>query len=78
VLFAIAGCADPAAEQAKRAQEAERFNLIAEALFYRSCASQAVQIAGQCRPWREAYERDLAAFKAKYGDDADPSAFRLH
>jgi len=68
LALALIGCADPATEQAKREFEAAKLNLMAEAAFYWRCTHQAVVVAGDCRQWSEAYERDLAAFKAQYGD----------
>jgi hypothetical protein len=56
------------AEQVTNDRGDARLTLLADAVFYRRCTHQPRQVAGECRPWQEAYERDLAAFKAKYGD----------
>ena len=68
ITIAIAGCADPAAEQARRERQADQINLFGDAATYYTCTHKAVQLAGECRRWREAYERDYAAFMAKYGE----------
>jgi hypothetical protein len=67
VLIAAAGCADPVAEQAKREREDARLVVAADAAFYYQCTHKAVVQAGECRRWSEAFERDRAAFTAKYG-----------
>ena len=71
-LLVLAGCVAPAAEGEKKAEAADRFTLLALATFYRACTAQTVQTAGECRPWREAYERARAAFSAKYGQVDTP------
>jgi hypothetical protein len=68
VAAAVACCVDPAAEQARRQREDARLAVAADAAFYWQCAHKAVVQAGECRQWSEAYERDRAAFVAKYGD----------
>jgi hypothetical protein len=73
IAFGLAACADPVAEQAKRDHEAARLNVLGDAVFYWQCTHKAVQQAGECRRWSETYERDKAAFMAKYGaPDAAP------
>ena len=64
----LAGCVDPAAEEAKRDFDAAKLRLMGEVAFYWRCEHEPVVVAGECGQWSEAYERDLAAFKAKYGD----------
>jgi hypothetical protein len=67
IALLVAGCAGPVAHQAVRDREDARLTVLADAMFYWRCTHKAVVIAGECRPWREAYERDYAAFIAKYG-----------
>ena len=66
-LLALVACADPAAEQARREREDARLTVLGDAMFYWRCTHQAVIEAGDCRQWSEAYERDRAMFRAKYG-----------
>jgi hypothetical protein len=68
VLIALAGCADPATERAKREREDARLAVLGDAVFYWRCAHQAVVEAGGCWQWSEAYERDKAALLAKFGE----------
>lgn len=68
----LAACADPAAEQMRRQREADQIKLFADAATYYTCAHKAVQLAGECRGWQEAYERDYAAFIAKYREAQQP------
>jgi hypothetical protein len=68
ITIAVAGCADPAAEQARRERQADQINLFGDAATYYTCTHKAVQLAGECRRWWEAYEHDYAAFIAKYGE----------
>jgi len=65
-VLMLAACADTAADL-RRERETDQIKLFADAAAYYSCTHKAVQIAGECRRWREAYERDYAAFMAKYG-----------
>jgi hypothetical protein len=67
-VLTLAACADPADEQMTRQREADQITLFGGAAAYYSCTHKAAQLAGECRRWREAYERDYAAFVAKYGD----------
>jgi len=66
IALALTGCTDPAAEQAARDRDNARLTVIGDAAFYWRCEHEAVQLAGQCRALREAYERDYAAFIARY------------
>lgn len=68
VVLALASCIDPAAQQAARERDDARLIVLADAVFYWRCMHQAVVQAGECRQWSGAYERDKAAFVAKYGD----------
>ena len=69
IAVVLTTCADPAAQQAvSHDREDARLKVLADAMFYWRCAHQPVVMAGECKQWSEAYERDLAAFKAKYGD----------
>ncbi len=72
VAHVLVACADPAAEQSKCDREAAQFNVIADAMFWRACLKRTTQYAGDCRKMREDYERELAAFKAKYGEKGRP------
>ncbi|HZK89298.1 MAG TPA: hypothetical protein VFC56_04045 [Stellaceae bacterium] len=68
VIAGLAACADPATEQAKRARDDAQLMVLGDAVFYWQCTHKAVQLAGECRRWSEAYERDKAAFMATYGE----------
>jgi len=68
LLLALSACANPAAEQAKRARDDAQLMVMGDAVFYWQCAHKVVQLAGECRHWSEAYEHDKAAFMAKYGE----------
>jgi len=70
-ISALSSCVDPA-EQAQREREGARLAIAADAAFYWQCNHKAVIQAGECRRWREAYERDRAAFLAKYGEPNSP------
>ena len=70
----LVACADPATEQAARDYEKAKLTVLGDAMFYWKCIHQGHQFSGECRPWREAYERDYAAFIAKYG----PALSRRH
>jgi hypothetical protein len=63
----LTACADPAVEQVRRERETDQITLFADAATYYTCTHKATQLAGECRPWLEAYRRDYAAFMAKYG-----------
>jgi hypothetical protein len=67
-LVILAGCADPAAEQAARERDDARLRVLGDAMFYWQCTHRPVQLAGECNRWRQAYDEDRAAFNAKYGD----------
>jgi hypothetical protein len=67
ITIALAACVDPAAQQDAREREDARLKVLGDAMFYRICINKPVQLAGECRPWREAYGRDYAAFIAQYG-----------
>jgi hypothetical protein len=69
-LILLAGCADPATDQATRERDDARLRVLGDAMFYWQCSHRPVQLAGECNRWRKAYDEDLAAFKAKYGDPA--------
>ena len=64
----LAGCADPAAEEARKAQEEDRFQLLTAALVVHSCEQKPVVTAGECSHYREVYRHMRAAFIAKYGN----------
>jgi hypothetical protein len=66
---ALAACADPVAEQAKRARKDAKLQMLGDAVFYWQCTHKEIQVAGECRPWSEAFERDRSTFRAKYGDE---------
>lgn len=70
LVLVLVGCADPIAERAARDREDARIAVLGDAMFYWQCAHKAVQTAGECRPWSEAFERDRAAFLARYGATA--------
>jgi hypothetical protein len=63
----LVGCANPVS-QADRERGDTRLAVMADAAFYWQCTHKTVVTAGECRQWSEAYERDRAAFVAKYGD----------
>lgn len=65
-ILALAGCADPIAQQTAR--EDARLKVLGGAVFYWRCAHQPVVQAGECQEWTDAYARDRAAFISKYGD----------
>ena len=67
IVLALVACADPAAEQAKRDFDNAKLTVMADAAFYWRCSHQPVVMAGECREFSEAFERDRAAFVAKYG-----------
>jgi hypothetical protein len=68
VAVAVAACADPAAQQATRDRENARLQVLADAVFYWRCEHDPVVVAGACDGWREAYERDYAAFMARFDE----------
>jgi hypothetical protein len=68
---ALAACANPAAEQARRARLDGQVTVAADAIFYWQCMRRPVVVVAECRPWSDAYKRDAAAFKAKYGDPSE-------
>ena len=68
IALALAACADPVAEQAKREFDNAKLTVMADAAFYWRCTHQPVVMAGECREFSEAFERDFAAFKARYGN----------
>jgi hypothetical protein len=42
--------------------------VLSDAVFYRRCEHDPVVVAGACESRREAYERDYAAFVARFGE----------
>jgi hypothetical protein len=75
IVLAVAvltGCADPTEHRPLSERDNARLKVIADAAFYYGCTRKVVQAAGECRPWREAYEKDYASFMAKYGSELLP------
>jgi hypothetical protein len=68
IAFALAACADPAAQQAAHDREDARLQVLGDAVFYWHCEHEPVVVAGACGRWREAYEHDYAAFMARFGE----------
>lgn len=71
MLLILTACADPVAQQASQAREDARLRVFGDAMFYWRCEHQAVIRAGECDQWSEAFERDRAAFVARYGDGSE-------
>jgi len=61
----LAGCVDPAAQQAGREREDAQLRVLADVVFYWRCQHQAVVRAGECDHWSAAFERDRTTFVAK-------------
>ena len=68
MVLVLAACADPATERTVQEREDARLRVLGDAMFYWRCMHQPVVQAGKCQDWRDAYNRDLAAFRASYGD----------
>ena len=65
IAVALAGCADLAEPQTAPERADARLRVLADAAFYWKCTHQGVQLAGGCRVWREAYERDYAVLHGR-------------
>ena len=72
VAVLLAGCADVPEHRPLSERDNARIKVIGDAAFYYGCTRKPVQVAGECRPWREAYEKDYASFMAKYGSELLP------
>jgi hypothetical protein len=70
-LILLAACTEPVAPKTQLPEDT-RLTVIADAMFYYRCTHKPVQVAGECRPWLEAYQRDYAEFIAKYGRPEHP------